>query len=41
MMSKSVQDHVNRIDITGFSKGLYFVQLVINTKRRIIPVVVQ
>ncbi len=41
MMVTSVQDHVNRLDITRFAKGLYFLEIVVNSKRKIIPIVLQ
>jgi hypothetical protein len=41
LLVTSVQDHVNRIDIAKFMKGLYFVEIIINTDRTIIPVVRQ
>jgi hypothetical protein len=40
-MVGSIQDHVNRFDLSRLSKGLFFVEIIMNTERRVIPVLVQ
>jgi PKD repeat protein len=41
LMTGSIQDHVNKMNVGSYMKGLYFVEIIINTDRQIFPVVLQ
>ncbi len=41
LLVTTVSDHVNKVDASKFLKGLYFVEIIINNQRTIMPLAIQ